>query len=182
MTDDQFFALCQQNRDLRLERTAQGDIIVMPPTGFESGSHNSSITGQPYGWAKKDGTGVACDSSTGFTLPNGADRSPDVAWVRRKRLAQFTTEQKRKFLPLCPDFVVELRSPSDKLEDVQAKMREYIENGARLGWLIDPEARRVHVYRPGVAIEVLEGVLKVSGDPELRGFALDLREIWEPNV
>jgi Uma2 family endonuclease len=182
MTDDQFFALCQQNRDLRLERTAQGDIIVMPPTGFETGNRNTSITGQLYNWTKKDGTGVACDSSTGFKLPNGADRSPDAAWVLRERLVGFTPEQKQKFLPLCPDFVIELRSPSDRLEDVQAKMEEYIENGTRLGWLIDPQAKCVHVYRPGLMSQVLQGVQKVSGEGELPGFVLDLRDIWEPNV
>lgn len=182
MTDDQFFALCQQNRDLRLERTAQGDIIVMPPAGFETGNRNGEITRQLGNWAKRDGAGVVCDSSTAFKLPNGADRSPDAAWVRRERLAGFTTEQKQKFLSLCPDFLIELRSPSDRLEDVRAKMEEYIENGARLGWLIDPDARRVHVYRPGVAAEILQGVMKVSGEPELPGFVFDLREIWEPNV
>lgn len=182
LTDDQFFALCRQNRDLRLERTAQGDLIVMPPTGFETGSHNSSITGQLYVWAKNDGTGVACDSSTGFTLPSGADRSPDAAWVKRERLAQFTAEQKRKFLPLCPDFVIELRSPSDKLEDVQSKMEEYMENGALLGWLIDSANRSAHVYRPGVPVSVLSGVLEVSAEPELPGFVLDLRDIWEANL
>jgi len=182
MTDDQFFALCQQNRDLRLERTAQGDIIVMPPTGFETGNRNTSITGQLYNWTTKDGTGVACDSSTGFKLPNGADRSPDAAWVLRERLAGFTPEQKQKFLPLCPDFVIELRSPSDRLEDVQAKMEEYIENGARLGWLIDPQEKCVHVYRPDLMSQVLQAVEKVSGEGELPGFVLDLRDIWEPNV
>jgi len=181
MTDDQFFALCQQNRDLRLERTAQGDIIVMPPTGFETGNRNSEITRQLVNWTKRDGTGVACDSSTGFKLPNGADRSPDGAWISRARLAPLTSEEKEKFLPLCPDFVIELRSPSDRLEDVQAKMEEYIANGARLGWLIDPQTRRVHVYRPG-AVEILQGVQRVSGEGELPGFVLDLRDIWEPNV
>jgi Uma2 family endonuclease len=182
MTDDQFFALCQQNRDLRLERTAQGDIIVMPPTGFETGNRNSEITRQLCNWTKRDGTGMACDSSTGFTLPNGAARSPDAAWVRRERLTGFTTEQKRKFLSLCPDFVIELRSPSDRLEDVGAKMKEYIENGARLGWLIDPEARGVHVYRPSAEVEILRGVSEIAGEPELSGFVLDLREIWDPSV
>lgn len=182
MTNDEFFALCQQNRDLRLERTAQGDIIVMPPTGFDTGIRNTSITGQLYNWAKKDGTGVACDSSTGFKLPNGADRSPDAAWVLRERLAGFTPEQKQKFLPLCPDFVIELRSPSDRLEDVQARMEEYIANGARLGWLIDPQSSCVHVYRPGSTAEVLQGEQNVSGEAELPGFVLDLRDIWDPNV
>ena len=182
LTDDQFFELCQLNRDLRLERTAEGDIIVMSPTGGETGNRNTSITGQLYNWAKKDATGAAFESSTGFKLPNGADRSPDAAWVSRSRLAQLTPEQKQKFLPLCPDFAIELRSPSDRFEDVQAKMEEYIENGARLGWLIDPSTKSVHVYRPGATIELLQGVLSVSGDPELLGFVLDLREIWEPNI
>jgi len=182
LTDDQFFALCQLNRDLRLERTAQGEIIVMPPTGGETGNRNHEINRQFGNWTKQNGTGAAFDSSTGFKLPNQADRSPDAAWVARHRLAPLTPEQKRKFLPLCPDFVIELRSPTDKLEDVQAKMEEYLENGARLGWLIDPEARRVHIYRPGLAVEVLEGVLEVSGEPELPGFVLDLRDIWEPNL
>jgi Uma2 family endonuclease len=182
LTDDQFSALCQLNRDLRLERTAQGDLIIMPPTGWETGARNNSISGQLYNWSKRDGTGVATDSSTGFKLPNGADRSPDAAWVSRARLAQLTPEQKRKFLPLCPDFVVELRSPTDDLPNLQEKMAEYIEQGARLGWLIDPEEKRVYVYRPGAAVEVLEGVEELSEEPELKGFVLDLREIWEPNV
>jgi Uma2 family endonuclease len=182
LTDDQFSALCQLNRDLRLERTAQGDLIIMPPTGWETGARNNSISGQLYNWSKRDGTGVATDSSTGFKLPNGADRSPDAAWVSRARLAQLTPEQKRKFLPLCPDFVVELRSPTDDLPNLQEKMAEYIEQGARLGWLIDPEEKRVYVYRPGAAVEVLEGAEELSEEPELKGFVLDLREIWEPNV
>lgn len=182
LTHDQFFELCQINRDLRLERTAEGDIIVMPPTGFETGNRNSEITWQLVNWAKKDGTGVAGDSSTGFILPNGADRSPDAAWIKRERLAELTPEQKKKLLPLCPDFVIELRSPSDKLEALKTKMEEYVENGARLGWLIDPQARSVHVYRPGAAVEVLRDASQVSGDPELPGFVLDLRDIWAPNL
>lgn len=182
LTDDQFFELCQLNRDLRLERTAQGDIVLMPPTGFETGNRNSEITRQLVNWARSDRTGVACDSSTGFKLPNGADRSPDGAWISHARLAPLTPEEKQKFLPLCPDFVIELRSPSDRLEDVQAKMEEYIENGARLGWLIDPHVKCVHVYRSGLMAQVLQGVQEVSGDGELPGFVLDLRDIWEPNI
>lgn len=182
MTDDQFFELCQINRDLRLERTAQGDIVIMPPTGFETGNRNQEINRQLGNWTIKDGAGVAGDSSTGFKLPNAADRSPDAAWIKRERLADLTPEQKRKFLPLCPDFVTELRSPSDRLEDVRAKMEEYIDNGLRMGWLIDPQAGCVHVYRPGAAVEILQGVLEVSADPELPGFVLDLREIWEPSI
>lgn len=182
LTDEQFFNLCQINSDLRLERTAEGDIIVMPPTGGETGTRNTSITGQLYVWTKQDGTGTAFDSSTGFSLPNGSDRSPDAAWISHARLAQLTAEQKKKFIPLCPEFVIELRSQSDDLAELQAKMEEYIANGARLGWLIDPEERRVFVYRPGAAVEELKNVTQVSGEPELAGFTLDLREIWEPRI
>jgi len=182
ITEDQFFALCQLNRDLRLERNAEGDIIVMPPTGGETGNRNAEITGQVVSWTKQDGTGAVFDSSTGFKLPNGADRSPDAAWVRRSRLAQLSREEKEKFLPLCPDFVIELLSPSDDLEEIQAKMDEYIENGARLGWLLDPKSRRIYVYRPGKRVIVMENAEEISGEPELPGFVLNLREIWEPNV
>lgn len=182
LTDDQFLELCQINSDLRLERTAQGDLIVMPPTVWMTGVRNSEIGMQLNVWAKRDGSGVATDSSAGFKLPNGAERSPDAAWLLRSRLAALTPEQKEKFLPLCPDFVIELRSPTDRLSRIQAKMAEYIENGARLGWLIDPKTRRVHVYRPRQAIAILENPQQVSGEPELPGFTLDLREIWEPNV
>ena len=179
MSDNEFFQLCQLNRDLRFERTSEGDIIVMSPTGAESGRRNAEITRQIANWGKRDGTGVVFDSSTGFRLPNGADRSPDTAWVSRERLAAFSAEQRRKFLPLCPDFVVELVSPSDKLEDVQDKMNEYMANGMRLGWLIDPERRRVQVYRPGSLVEGLDNPAEVSGDPELPGLVLELRDIWE---
>lgn len=154
----------------------------MPPTGWETGDRNSEINYQLRHWAKQDKNGVATDSSTGFKLPSGADRSPGAAWVRRKRLEQLTAEQRRKFLPLCPDFVVELRSPNDKLDDVKAKMDEYIANGALLGWLIDPQTRRVHVYRQNVEPEILENPLEISGEPELSGLLIDLREIWEPPV
>ena len=182
MTDDEFFALCQLNRDLRLERNAEGDIKVMPPTGGETGNRNAEITGQLVIWTKQDGTGAAFDSSTGFKLPNGADRSPDAAWVQKSRLAVLTQEEKEKFLPLCPDFVIELLSPSDELEEVKAKMDEYIENGARLGWLLEPRSRRVYVYRPGESVIMIENTGQISGEPELPGFVLNLREIWEPNI
>ncbi len=182
LTDDEFFALCQINRDLRFERTSQGDIIIMAPTGAETGIRNSSITAQLYIWAKRDGTGAVFDSSTGFKLPNGADRSPDAAWIPRSRLANLTARQKEKFLPLCPDFVIELLSPTDALSTTQAKITEYIENGSKLGWLIDPEMPQVHVYRPHLAVAILDKVMEIAADPELPGFVLDLREIWEPEV
>ncbi len=182
MTDEQFLLLCRQNRELRIERTADGNLIVMSPTGWTTGDRNAEITMQFRLWAKRDGRGVATDSSTGFTLPNGADRSPDAAWVRRERLAALTPAQKEKFLPLCPDFVLELRSPTDNLVIVQAKMVEYIANGAQLGWLLDPETRRVYVYRPDTSVEVVEQAEAISGAPLLLGFTLDLREIWQPNI
>jgi Uma2 family endonuclease len=182
MTDDEFFALCQLNSDLRFERTSEGDIIIMPPTGGATGNRNANITRQLGNWTKQDGTGAFFDSSTGFKLPNGADRSPDAAWIPLSRLATLTTGQKEKFPPICPDFVIELLSPTDTLAVTQAKMDEYIENGSHLGWMIYPEVRQVHVYRPRQAVVVLENLAEVSADPELPGFVLDLREIWEPNV
>ena|SRR6266403_178424 len=182
LTDDEFFALCQLNKDLRFERTSQGDIIIMPPTGAATGNRNADITRQLGNWAKRDGTGAVFDSSTGFKLPNDADRSPDAAWIAHSRLAILTVEQKQKFPPICPDFVIELLSPTDALATTQAKMNEYIENGSQLGWLIDPKIRQVHVYRPQQAVVILEDVVEISADPELSGFVLDLREIWEPKV
>ena len=182
LTDDEFFALCQINSDLRLERTSRGDIIIKAPTGAETGNRNAEINRQLGNWTKRDGTGAAFDSSTGFKLPNGADRSPDGSWVKRSRLGTLTREEKLKFLPLCPDFVIELLSPTDTLAATRAKMEEYIENGAALGWLIDPEPRQVHVYRPRATVVVLENIPEIAADPELPGFVLDLREIWEPNI
>lgn len=180
LNDDQLLELSSLNKDLRLERTAEGELVVRPPAGGETGNRNAGLTAQVWAWAERDGTGVGFDSSGGFTLPSGAVRAPDVAWVRRERLAGLTTEQKRKFLPLCPDFVIELRSPSDALAKTETKLDEYIENGARLGWLIDPETKQVHVYRPNKDVEVLAGASEISGDPELPGFVLDLRRVWEP--
>jgi Uma2 family endonuclease len=181
LTDDQLFELCQLNRDWRIEYTAQGELIVMPPTGGETGSQNAEITFQVQSWTRGNQTGVAFDSSTGFKLPNGATRSPDAAWVRRSRLAGLTREQKQKFLPLCPDFAIELRSPTDNLRAVLDKMQEYLDNGAQLGWLLDPLTRRVHVYLPQRSPEILEAPSTVSADPLLPGFVLDLQKIWEPD-
>lgn len=179
MTDEEFYQFCQINREWRIERTAEGDLLVMAPAGGETGHRNMLVAAFLTNWALPDGTGVPFDSSTGFNLPNGATRSPDAAWVKRSRLASLTPEQKKRFLPLCPDFVIELRSPSDSLKTVQDKMREYVENGARLGWLVDSPNRRIYVYRPGAAVECLDNPATVSGDPELPGFVLDLARIWE---
>jgi Uma2 family endonuclease len=178
MSDQQFFELCQLNRDLRIERTSQGDLVIMPPTGSETGGINFKLTGALYHWVEADGTGVGFDSSTGFTLPNGAMRSPDLAWVKRSRWEALTPEQRKGFAPLCPDFVLELRSPSDSLEYVQAKMREYLDNGAQLGWLIDLIEKKVYVYRPQVPVECLDDPPTLPGDPVLPGFVLELGRVW----
>ena len=180
VTDEAFFEFCQANRDWRIERAANGDILIMAPTGGGSSYRNADLTSQLRAWAKRDGRGVVFDSSAGFQLPNRATLSPDASWVRRERLSSLRREEKEKFLPLCPDFVAEILSPSDRLPALQKKMQEYIDNGAQLGWLLDPQGRRVHVYRPGAVVEQLEGAESVPGDPALPGFVLDLREIWEP--
>ena len=180
MTDSQFFELCQMNRDLRIEQTAKGDLIIMPPTGGETSHRNIDLATVVNLWAKQEGSGVTFDSSGGFTLPSGATRSPDVAWVKRSRLVTLTPEQKKKFIPLCPDFVLELRSASDRVSNLQDKMQEYIDNGAQLGWLIDPEEKQVYIYRPDSEVECLEHPKTLSGEPVLPGFVLDLQEIWNP--
>ncbi len=179
MTDEQFFEFCQVNRDVRIERTAQGEIIIMPPTGWNTGDKNSEINLQLRLWTKKDGRGKCVDSSSGYKMPNGAVMSPDASWILKERLEKIAPNKRRKFLPLAPDFVIELRSESDLLSKLKAKMEEYIENGVSLGWLINPNEREVYVYRPDQKIEVLENPSEVSGEPFLRGFMLDLKEIWD---
>ena len=178
MDDEQFFQFCQLNRDLRIERTAEGDIIIMAPEAGSSGRGDSELVFQFEQWARRDGTGQVFGSSTGFNLPNGATRSPDVAWVRNERIDVLTDEQWQKFLPLCPDFVLELRSPSDSVGNLQKKMDEYRQNGAQLGWLLDPMNKQVFVYRQGAPAEVLENPVSVSGEPLLRGFVLEVPLIW----
>lgn len=178
LSDEDFFEFCQANQDWRIERTSDGDIIIMPPTGGETGRRNFNLTGMFYAWVKADGSGKGFDSSTGFTLPNGAERSPDLAWVRLSRWNALTERQRERFAPLCPDFVVELRSPSDSLTALQSKMEEYIQNGAELGWLIDPLEKKVYVYSPLAPVECLDNPATVSGEPLLNGFVLDVRELW----
>jgi len=178
LTDEQFYQLCADNRELRLELTANRELVIMPPTGGETGRRNTRLTQRLANWAEKDGTGEAFASSTGFNLGNGAKRSPDAAWVRRSRWEALTEAQQEEFIPLCPDFVVELRSRKDRLGTLQAKMEEYIQNGAELGWLIDPSAKRVYVYRPGRPVECLEAPSTLSGEPVLPGFTFNASEIW----
>jgi Uma2 family endonuclease len=179
LTDDQLFELCQINQELWIERTAEGDLVIMAPEGWETGIRGANLVTLLTQWAWQDGTGVTTGSSAGYFLPNGAMRAPDVAWVLRSRLAPLSPEQKQKFLPLCPDFVVEIRSPSDRLSTVQAKMQEYLDNGARLGWLIDAANRAIYVYRPNQPVERLDNPTTISGEIVLPGFVLDLKTIWE---
>lgn len=177
LTDEQFFQLCQNNRDLRFERTASGELLIMPPTGSDTGRRCIKIAAQLENWSSQNNLGVAFGSSTGFKLPSGADRSPDASWVKRKRWEALTPEQQETFAPLCPDFVVELRSPSDSLEKVRQKMKEYTENGACLGWLINPKKQQVEIYRPNQDVEILENPATLSGENVLPGFVLSLQQI-----
>lgn len=178
LTDEQFYQLCQANADLRLERTNEGELIIMPPTGGETGHRNIEIAFQIQAWSRQNNLGIAFDSSTGFKLPNGAERSPDASWVRRDRWEALSAEQKRKFLPLSPDFVVELRSESDSLTKLQAKMQEYLDNGTQLGWLIDPQTQQVEIYRSGGEVEILQNPSTLSGEDILQNFELNLKPIF----
>ena len=180
LTEEQFAQFCELNRDLRIERAANGELEIMSPTKGLADNQNIKITTQLEIWTERNRTGVAFGSSMGYTLPNGAMRSPDASWVPKLRLAALAPEDKNRFIPICPDFVVELRSDTDRLNTLQAKMEEYMENGTRLGWLIDPRDRRVYIYRTGTEIEILEDPDSVSADPVLPGFTLKLREIWDP--
>jgi Uma2 family endonuclease len=178
MTDDQFFQLCQNNRELRFERNANGELIIMSPAGGETGNRNGRLNQQLFNWTDADGTGIAFDSSTGFKLPNGADRSPDASWVTLERWNTLNHQQQTKFPPICPDFVIELLSPSDSLKTTQEKMKEYIDNGVRLGILINRKSRQVEIYRQGKEVEVLDSPATVSGEDVLKGFVLNLGMIW----
>ena len=180
LSREQFFEFCQLNRDVRIERSPEGSIAVMAPTGGETGARSVFLLAALHCWAEEDGTGVAFDSSTGFELPDGAVRSPDAAWVLRTRLARLAAEDKVGFLPLCPDFIIELLSPSDSRAALQRKMEEYRANGARLGWLIDPAWRRVSIYRADGSLEQRAEPDVVTGETVLPGFSLDLAAIWAP--
>jgi Uma2 family endonuclease len=178
LTDQAFDQLCRSNPDLQLERTAQGELIAMAPSGSETGYYNADISGQLWQWNRKRQEGITFDSSAGFTLPNGAIRSPDAAWIEISRWQAIPPQQRRKFAPICPDFVIELKSPSDDLSILQAKLTEYIENGARLGWLIDPENRQVFCYRPQQLPELFNNPRYLSGEDVLLEFVLDLLVVW----
>lgn len=180
MTPDDFYEFCAINPDLVAELTAEGEIVFMSPSGGVTGARNAKIIIALGQWANEDGRGVVFDSSTGFILANKAVRAPDTAWVHRSSLAKLTPSQKERFLPVTPELVIEIASPSDRQSELQTKMEEYIANGVQLGWLILPEARKIMVYRPGEDGQLLSDIDSISGDPVLPGFTLDLRPIWMP--
>jgi Uma2 family endonuclease len=179
VSDEEFAELCRLNPELQIERTSEGELVIVAPTGGKTGRRNFKLIAAFALWAENDGTGQSFDSSTLFSLPNGARRSPDLSWIRNARWDALTLQQQEQFPPLCPDFVVELRSRTDSLKSLQAKMEEYIANSAQLGWLIDPLERKVHIFRPGLAAEILNDPETVSGEPLLKGFILELRSLWD---
>ena len=178
MTREEFYRFCEANRDLHIEQTAEGEVVIMPPAFSDTGNRNFNITAYLWVWTEQDGTGLGFDSSSGFTLPNGAMRSPDVAWIKAQRWNALSDAEKSSFAPICPDFVIELRSASDRLNGLQEKMKEYIDNGVLLGWLIDRKHRNVHIYRPNKAVEIIEEPSVMKGDPELPGFSLPMTKVW----
>jgi Uma2 family endonuclease len=177
--EDEFFDFCQANRDLRIERSAKGEIIIMPPAGGYSGYQSGEVFSQLKTWTNKDGTGMAFDCSTGFLFPNGSMRAPDAAWVELKRLKKLSRREKERFIPLCPDFVIEVASPSDELSSLHEKMVEYREAGLRLGWLILPASRRAEIHSPA-EVQVLQSPQTLRADPVLPGFKLELASVWNP--
>ena len=180
MTPEEFHAFCRQNPELKAELTAEGEVVFMSPSGGSTGARNAHVVKMLGRWADVDESGFVFDSSSGFVLPNGAVRSPDASWVQRQRLADIPPDEQERFLPLCPDFVVEVASPSDRLADLQAKMKEYVRNGAQLGWLIVPATRSVYVYQPGKPTRHLTDIATIDAAPILPGFTLDLLPVWQP--
>jgi Uma2 family endonuclease len=182
VTRAEYRAFCEANPDLRIERSPDGELIVMAPAHARSGDQNAELTTQLRVWARRDGTGVSFDSSTGFDLPDGSNRSPDASWVLKSRLAVLRREQRDGYPEICPDFVAELRSSTDSLRNLQAKMKEYLACGARLAWLIDPAERRAWIYRAGVDVETLDDPSTIAAGPLMPGFVLDLNPIWNPQI
>jgi len=177
LTDDQFAELCSENSDVNFEMTAQGELLILSPTYSETGWRNSKITQRLANWADADGTGLCFDSSALFNLPNGAKRAPDAAWISKRRWSLVPADRRKKFAPICPDFVIELRSGSDRLQRIRAKMDEYISNGTQLGWLLDTIANRAYIYRPGCAVEEIESPGILRGDPVLPDFEFNFSGI-----
>ncbi len=178
LNEEQFFQLCSNNRDLKFERNSSGDLIIMSPTGGKTSNRNVKIIAQLYFWNEQYKLGEVFESSVGFKLPNGANRAPDAAWIPLSKWNSLTPQQQEKFLPLSPDFVIELKSPSDTLKSLQEKMIEYLENGTRLGWLINPQNQQVEIYRQGQKVEILDSPNTLSGEDILPNFLLNLESIW----
>lgn len=178
LTDEQFYQICQDNQDLRFEKNAKGTLIIMPPAGDETSYRNGRLTQQLFNWSDQDKTGIPFDSSAGFILPNGATRSPDVSWISLDKWNQISAKTREKFSPICPNFVIELRSPNDSLKSLQEKMREYLENGTKLGWLINRKDRQVEIYRQGQDVEYVNNPQTLSGENVLPNFVLNLALIW----
>jgi len=174
---EEFAKICQQNRELRFEMSKEGEISAMPPVHADTSEKNADVVIQLGNWAKKDKSGKVYESSGGFVLPNGAVRSPDACWINKERLEKLIEKERRGFINICPDFVIELRSASDSLPQLKTKMLEYVENGAKLGWLIDAGKKRIYVYRQNKDVEILENPQTLSGENVLQGFNLDLSEI-----
>lgn len=179
VTDDEFFDFCMMNRDLRIEMTGEGVMIIMMPMGTEGGGREFKLIARFGAWVEAGDTGIGFSSATIFTLPNGAKRSPDVSWIKHERWELIPEEQREKFALICPDFVVELRSRTDRLKPLKKKMEEYMQNGAQLGWLIDPRKKKVYIYRPDAEVEELDSPASLSGEPLLKGFNLDLKGILD---
>ena len=180
MTDEEFMAFCAEHPDLNFEMTEEGELIVMAPTHSDTGAFNTQIVIQLGNWSNKDSLGFACDSSTGFVLPNGARRSPDASWTLKSRVQELGAGKRNSFWHLCPDFVIEIRSESDRLKPLQRKMAEYLANGAKLGWLIDPANRSIEIFRPNGTVEKIDRINHVEGEGPVAGFVLDLTHVWDP--
>ncbi len=178
ISDEHFEKICRKNREFRIEQTSEGELIIMPPTLPDTGWRNSELNTDVNIWNRRSKEGIVFDSSTYFTLPNGARRSPDVTWIKREKWEQLTDEQRKKVSRIIPDFVIELSSSSDSLKTLQDKMQEYIENGVSLGWLIDPQKRKVHIYRKDGKTEILDNPETLSGEDVLQGFELKVSDIW----
>jgi Uma2 family endonuclease len=179
MSDDEYYEFCMANPDVWFERTAEGEIVIVPPVGLEASYQATDAAVQLYAWAKRDGRGRGCGPTVELILPTGAAYSPDAAWVSNERLGRLTKEQKRKSPPLCPEFVVEVMSPSHRLKDAQKKMREWMRAGVGLGWLIHADDRTVYIYRAGQhEPERRAGIDRLAAEGPVAGFELDLTDIW----
>jgi len=179
ISDEAYWEFCQANPDVRVERSAEGEIVIAPPAGFEASNRNAQLTAQLLIWAAEDGRGTASDSSGQFKLPDGSSLSPDAAWVSNQALKKLTRLQKRKFLPLCPEFVIEVMSPTDRLIAAKRKMEQWIANGAQLAWLIDADHKTVYIYRPGHSVTIRRNIMELAGEGLVEGFTLKLRAIWK---